>query len=237
MESNTIVVVREGIEIEISRKKMKNLRLTVNPPNGKVKLSVPSKTKFEIVEQFILSKICWIKQKKMKYENRVIPKPKEYISGESIQLYGREYQLMVIETHKKQRIEIKDDKHITMLVRPYSTIEKRHKLMMEFYRSNLKEVLPLYINKWEAILGVEVREFNVKKMKTKWGTCNITKKRIWINLEFAKLPIEYLEYITVHEMIHLLEGHHNKRFYKLMDDFYPGWKNIKKRLTAYGISI
>ncbi|MBV1758061.1 MAG: M48 family metallopeptidase [Dethiosulfatibacter sp.] len=236
MDIKKNVVLREGIEIEISRKKMKNLRLTVNPPEGRVKLSVPHKIDSEIVDRFILSKMDWIKKKRSKYKDRVIEQPKEYKSGEIYPLLGINYQLTVMETKEKQKIEIKDDKAIMMFIRPNSTLGKRHKLMMEFQRSILKELLPTFIVKWEVQLGVTVREFNVKKMKTKWGTCNITKKRIWINLELIKHPVECLEYIVVHEMMHLLERYHNKRFYKLMDDFYPEWKVLKKKLTAYGIS-
>lgn len=236
MDIKKSVVLREGIEIEISRKKMKNLRLTIYPPEGKVKLSVPYRIDPEIVDQFILSKMAWIKGKRRKYENRVIGKPKKYKTGEIHPLLGSDYQLTVVETNGKQRIEIKDDNVILMFVRPDSSIENRHKLMMEFQRIALKEILPTFIDKWGVLLAVKVSEFNVKKMKTKWGTCNIAKKRIWINLELVKYPVECIEYIVVHEMIHLLERYHNKRFYKLMDDFYPGWEDVKKRLAAHGIS-
>ena len=235
MDIKKNVVLREGIEIEISRKKMKNLRLTVNPPEGKVKLSVPHKINSKIVDEFILAKMDWIKKKRSKYENRVIQKPKEYITGEVHPFLGTECQLRVVETNEKQRVEI-NNRFVTMYVKPGSTFEKRQKLMMEFHRTTLKAILPTLIDKWETQLDVAVKEFYVKKMKTKWGTCNITKKRIWINLELVKHPVECLEYIVVHEMIHLLERYHNKRFYLLMDDFYPGWKDMKKKLTTYGIS-
>lgn len=230
------VVLREGIEIEISRKKMKNLRLTVNPPEGKVKLSVPRKTNVEIVDEFILSNMDWIKKKRKKYENRVIQKASEFITGELHPILGIYYRLLVEETNQKERLEIKDDIILAMLVNDGSTLETRQKLMLEFQRATLKAILPALIDKWETQLGVTVSEFNVKKMKTKWGSCNITKKRIWINLELAKYPVNCVEYIVVHEMMHLLERYHNKRFYKLMDDFYPGWKEIKQKLTTYGIS-
>jgi predicted metal-dependent hydrolase len=230
------VILREGIEIEISRKKMKNLRLTVNPPEGNVKLSIPHIINAEIVDKFILLNMDWIKKKRKKYENRVIPKANEFITGESHPIFGIYYNLLVEETNQKERLEVKGDKLLTMLVNNDSTIETRQKLMVEFQRAALKAILPALIDKWETQLGVTVREFNVKKMKTKWGSCNITKNRIWINLELAKYPVNCVEYIVVHEMMHLLERYHNKRFYKLMDDFYPGWKEIKKKLTTYGIS-
>lgn len=236
MDIKKNVVLREGIEIEISRKKMKNLRLTVNPPEGKVKLSVPHKINPKIVDEFILSKMDWIKKKRSNYENRVVQKPKEYITGEMHTVLGTDYQLSVVDANEKQRVEIKNSRFVVMYVKPGSTLEKRKKLMIEFKRSTLKAILPTLIDKWETQLGVTVSEFNVKKMKTKWGTCNITKKRIWINLELVKHPVECLEYIVVHEMIHLLERHHNKRFYKLMDDYYPEWKDVKKKLTMCGIS-
>ncbi|MDP3387246.1 MAG: SprT family zinc-dependent metalloprotease [Eubacteriales bacterium] len=236
MDIKKNVVLREGIEIEISRKKMKNLRLTINPPEGKVKLSVPHKISSKIVDEFILSKMDWIKKKRSQYENRVVQKPREYITGEVHPFLGADYQLSVVETNEKQRVEIGNNRFITMFVKPGSTFDKRQKLMMEFQRTTLKTILPALIDKWETQIGVKVSEFNVKKMKTKWGTCNITNKRIWINLELARYPVDCLEYIVAHEMIHLLERYHNKRFYKLMDDFYPGWKDMKKKLKTFGVS-
>lgn len=236
MDIKKNIVLLEGIEIEISRKKMKNLRLTVSPPEGAVRLSVPYKTNSKIVDEFIFSKMDWIKKKRSKYENRVVQKPREYITGEVHPLLGADYQLSVVETNEKQRVEIENNRFITMFVKHGSTFEKRQKLMMEFQRTTLKAILPALIDKWETQLGVKVNDFNVKIMKTKWGTCNITRKRIWINLELVKHPVECLEYIVVHEMIHLLERYHNKRFYKLMDDYYPGWKETKKKLTISGIS-
>ncbi|MGO1368093.1 M48 family metallopeptidase [Senegalia sp. (in: firmicutes)] len=220
-----------NIDIEFIRKNIKNIHLSVHPPEGRVRLAVPKKLDDESVRLFAISKLPWIKKQKSKFLSQDRQSKREFISGESHYFSGTRYLLNVIETKEKQRVEIRNKKYIDLYVKSNSTIEKREKIMNEWYRNHLKQTIPDYINKWEKIIGVSVNESRVKRMKTKWGTCNVEAKRIWINLELSKKTPRCLEYIIVHEMVHLLERHHNERFHAYMDKFMPNWRGIRAELN------
>ncbi|MGO1372567.1 MAG: M48 family metallopeptidase [Senegalia sp. (in: firmicutes)] len=194
-------------------------------------MAVPKKLDDESVRLFAISKLPWIKKQKKKFLSQERQSKREFVSGESHYFRGTRYLLNVIESKEKQRIEIRNKKYIDLYIRPNSTIEKREKIINEWYRYYLKQTIPAYIDKWEKLIGVSVNEFRVKCMKTKWGSCNIESKRIWINLELAKKTPRCLEYIIVHEMVHLLERHHNERFHAYMDKFMPNWRSIKAELN------
>lgn len=219
----------ENIDIELTRKKIKNIHLTVYPPDGRVKLSVPAHMNDDAVKNFILTKVSWINKKKKQFTALENQSEKEFISGEIHYLSGNKFVLNVIETSGKQHAKLRNE-YIDLYVRPGSTAEKREKVLTEFYRQNLKDLIPSYIEKWEGLMGVEVDEFGVKLMKSRWGTCNVRDKRIWINLELAKKNKACLEYIIVHEMVHLLEKSHNKNFKAYMTKFLPDWKARKDEL-------
>ncbi len=219
------------IEIEVIKKDIKNIHLSVHPPAGRVRLSVPTPMDDEAIRLFVISKLSWIKKKQEAFAGRKRQFPREYLSGESHYFMGDRYLLNVIEVNEKQRVVLKDNKYIDLYVRPNHTREKRVKILNEWYRQELKSIIPGYIEKWERIMGVKVNEFGIKLMKTRWGTCNVKDKRIWINLELAKKNSRYLEYIIVHEMAHLLERKHNDRFKAYMNKFLPNWRGIKKELN------
>ncbi len=221
----------ENIEIDLIRKNIKNIHLTVYPPDGRVKLTVPRHMDDEEARSFALSKLTWIIKQRKKYASLEKQEKREYITGESHYYLGQKYLLNVIETMGKHRVELREEGCMDMYVRPTSTPEKREKVLFEWYRQKLKELLPFYIEKWERIIGVEVKEFGIKRMKTRWGTCNTRDKRIWINLELARKAPQCLDYIVVHEMVHLLEKHHNKAFRDYMNEFLPAWKTIKNELN------
>ena len=227
----------ENIDIGLVRKKIKNIHLTVYPPDGRVRLSVPVLMDDEAVHNFIISKLSWINKQRKKYSSYEPLPVKEFVSGEIHCFLGDEYILNIIETTGKQHIKLYDNKFMDMYVRKESTIEKREKILTEFYRQNLKDIIPSYIKKWESIMGVKVNEFGVKLMKSRWGTCNVRDKRIWLNLELAKKNIRCLEYIIVHEMVHLLERHHNNNFKEYMTKFLPDWKSIKDELNGLTFNI
>ena len=220
----------ENIDIELIRKKIKNIHLSVYPPDGRVRLAVPQHMDDEAARDFAVSKLSWIKKQKKKYTTQEKQTIREFVSGENHYFLGVKYLLNVIEANGKQHVKLRDNKYIDLYVRPDSTTEKREKLMSEWYRQNLKDIIPSYIQKWEKIMGVTVNEFGVKQMKTRWGTCNVQDKRIWINLELAKKAPRCLEYIVVHEMVHLLEKHHNQVFKDYMSKFLPDWKSIKDEI-------
>jgi predicted metal-dependent hydrolase len=218
------------IKIEIERKKIKNLHLRVYPPDGRVKVSAPLRFSEDMIREFAVSKIDWIRRNRDRIRKRDPQLPCKYTDGESHFYNGRCYRLELIEQETKPHVEIEGGT-IRLYVRPGADLDKRKAVMYEFYRDRLKQVLPGIVVRWEKEMGVRVREFRVKSMKTKWGTCNRKAQRIWINLELAKKPPECLEYIVVHEMVHLLERYHNDTFYRYMDRFLPQWRTYKDVLN------
>ena len=222
-----------NIEIDLIRKNIKNIHLSVYPPEGRVRLAVPERMNDEAVRLFAVSKLAWITKQRKKFSEQDRQTVREFVSGESHYYFGTRYLLNVVETTGKQHIELRGNKYIDLYVRPESTVEKREKIMYDWYRQSLKKIIPAYIKKWEEIMRVTVNDWGVKLMKTKWGTCNVKDKRIWINLELAKKNPRCLEYIIVHEMVHLLERHHNEKYKAYMDKFLPNWKSIKDELNSF----
>lgn len=219
------------ISVSVERKDIKNIHLSVHPPDGQVRLSVPKRTKEDSIRLFLISKLPWIKKQQKKFGNQVRQSPRQYVSGESHYFFGKRYRLNVIEINKKQRVKIKNNSYIDLYVRPNSTVEKREDVMKEWYREELKKVIPDYINKWQKIMDIQLNFWGVKQMKTKWGSCNADRKRIWVNLELAKKNPRCLEYVIVHEMVHLSERKHSDRFKKLMDKYLPNWRAVKRELN------
>lgn len=219
------------ISIEVISKDIKNIHLSVHPPNGRVRLAAPEKMGDEAIRLFAISKLSWIKKQQGKFNMQDRQSAREFVSGESHYFLGDRYLMNVIETKDKQKVEVKNKTHIDLYVRPNSTPERREKVMMGWYRNHLNDLIPPYIMKWERLMGVTVSDWRVKRMKTKWGTCNIEAKRIWINLELAKKNPRCLEYIIVHEMVHLLERKHNDRFIAYMNLFLPNWRSAREELN------
>jgi predicted metal-dependent hydrolase len=223
------------ITAEVVQKDIKNIHLSVYPPNGRVMIAAPLRMDVETIRIFAISKLGWIKRQQTKLRNQEREAPREYISRESHYYLGVRYLLKVVERDSKPSVAIKHD-NLILQVKPDTNAEQRQILLQEWYRAQLKALVPHYIAKWEKIMGVQVSEFGIKKMKTKWGTCNTAAKRIWINLELAKKPLECLEYIVVHEMVHLLERSHNARFIAYMNQFLPQWRNLKEELNRLPVS-
>lgn len=221
----------EGIEIDVIKKNIKNLYISVLPPSGSVRVSAPLKMDNEVIKSFIMSKMLWIIKSQSRFKNQAVQIERKYASGESIYLWGRRYELYAEYTKTACKIDIIGDK-LYFCTREKSTIEQRQSALDEWYRRQLKEQIPPLFEKWQGILGVKAQEFRIKKMKTRWGTCNINYKRIWFNLELAKKPPECLEYVVVHELVHLLERNHNKVFKAYMDKFLPDWRKIKDELNS-----
>lgn len=221
-----------GVEIEVTKKKIKNMHLSVLPPSGRVRISAPISANEETIKLFAINKIGWIKKQIEKFKKQPRQSEREYISGESHYLWGRRYILELKNTKKTNNVEIKGNKLI-ITVRENSTPKKRKKILNEWYRNELKSKLPALTKKWEGIIGVKVNEICVKNMLTKWGTCNVKDKRIWVNLQLAKKPFNCLEYIVVHELAHLLEKNHTAAFIEYMDKFLPNWRAIKEELNNF----
>jgi predicted metal-dependent hydrolase len=224
-----------NITIDVIKKDIKNMHLSVHPPTGRVRISAPQRLDIDTIRIFATSKLNWIKKHQTNIKNQQREAPREYINRESHYFRGKRYLLKIIEHNAPPEVELKHST-IELYVRPKSDRNKRKEILDEWYRKHLKEVTPSIIEKWEKKIGVMVREFGIKKMKTKWGTCNRQAKRIWLNLELAKKPLECLEYIIVHEMVHLLERNHTDRFISLMNKFLPKWRFYRDELNRFPVS-
>jgi predicted metal-dependent hydrolase len=224
-------IIVNGFVVDVVRKNIKNLHLGVYPPNGRIRVAAPLRINDEAVRLLIISKLAWIKRQQAKFEAQERQSAREYVSGESHYYQGRRYLLNVIEQKGSPAVILRNNKTMDLLVRPDSDASQRERILIAWYRQRLKEEIVPLIAKWEPIIGVEVAEWGVKQMKTKWGTCNIRAHRIWLNLELVKKPLHCLEYIIVHEMVHLLERHHNDRFRAYMNNFMPLWQYYREELN------
>lgn len=223
------------IVVDVELKDIKNVHLSVYPPKGRVRIAAPKRMTLDTIRIYAISKLGWIKKQQQKFQTQVREAPREFLTKEGHYFLGNRYLLKVIEQDAPPAVTIKH-KTIEMRIRPNMDTAKRLSLMEEWYRIQLKELIPQLIKKYEKVMGVSVNEFAVKKMKTKWGTCNREAKRIWLNLELAKKPLQCIEYIVVHEMVHLLERNHNDKFIMLMNLFLPEWKELKNELNKLPVS-
>ncbi|TVL98577.1 MAG: metal-dependent hydrolase [Candidatus Brocadia sp. WS118] len=218
------------INIDVVHKDIKNLHLSVYPPSGKVRISAPLRMDLDTIRVFAISKLGWIKKQQAKLREQEREAPREYLNRESHYYLGKRYLLKIIEHHAPPKVVLKHNT-LELYLRENTSAEKSKAVLENWYRQKLKELIPQYINKWEKTINVEVKEFGIKKMKTKWGACNREAGRIWLNLELAKKPRHCLEYIIVHEMVHLLERKHNEIFIAYMDKFLPQWRSYKEELN------
>jgi len=221
-----------GIEIEVVKKDIKNMHLNVMPPSGKVRISAPYGTSDDAINLFAVKKVSWIKKQVEKFKSQERQTEREYITGESHYLWGRRYKMEVRYSNKGNNIEIKGNKMI-LTVREKSTQQQRENYVNEWYRSELKSKLPALVDKWEQIIGVKASSVGVKNMRTRWGTCNPETKRILVNLQLAKKPVKCLEYIVIHELVHLREKNHTKAFIEQMDSYMPDWRVVKDELNSF----
>lgn len=229
-------IVISDITIDVIRKDIRNIHLAVYPPAGRVRLAAPLNVNDDTLRLFAISRLSWIKRQQKKFSGQERITPREYKNRESHYFQGKRYLLNITEKDAPPRVILKNKTTIDLIIRPGTSTEKRHELMTEWYRAQLKKQIPPIIEKWEEILKVKVNDWQVKQMKTKWGSCNIEDRRIWMNLELAKKPESCLEYIIVHEMVHLLERHHNEAFLRYLDTHLPNWKQFKKELNALPVS-
>lgn len=219
-----------GIPVDVVFKDIKNVHLSVYPPDGKVRISAPSRMSLDTVRVFAIAKLCWIRQQQRKLHGQERETPREYLERESHYVWGKRYLLKVIEKDAPSVVELKHSRMILQL-RPGTSGEKKRAIVEAWYREQIREAAPALIAKWGPLIGVKVEKFFVQKMKTKWGSCNPGSRSIRLNTDLAKKPPECLEYIMVHEMAHLLEPTHNARFITLMDRFMPNWRFYKDELN------
>lgn len=230
MHSEEIVI--GGLPIEVIRKKnLKNLYIRVNPPEGIVTVSTPTELGDEEIKLFVLKKLPEITKVRDRMLSQERQSKREYVSGESHYLWGKPYLLQVVYEGNQYKI-VKSPTKIIMTVPEGATLEAKERAFIEWYRQELKRVLSTVVMQCEKKTGIHAEEFRIKNMRTRWGTCNIDKRRIWINLQLAKKPVECLEYVVIHELVHLLEKNHTHRFHALVEQFCPTWKDAKKLLST-----
>lgn len=224
------------MEIDVIRKNIRNMHLAVYPPLGRIRLSAPQKTDSEVIRLFAISKLGWIKKQVKNFKEQPRETKRQYVTGESHYFLGNRYLLKVVEHNGYSKVDLSGVKHIQLKVKSGTTTEERASIMKEWYRKELKKIVPDLIEKWEKVIDVKSNDWGIKHMRTKWGACNTDEKRIWLNLELAKKPMSCIEYIIVHELVHLLERHHNENFVKHMDQFMPKWRLHRDELNRLPVA-
>ena len=219
------------IRVDVTRKDVKHVYLTVHPPSGRITLVAPTTTRPDVLRAYAASRIGWIRDQQTQLADQARETPRQFVERESHYLWGRRYLLTVVERDEKPGVKL-DHKRITLSVRPGTDTAGRARVMHEWHKTLLHGVVPGLIGKWEPRLEVEVSGYFLQRMKTKWGSCNHEARNIRLNTEMVKKPKDLLEYVVVHEMLHLLETTHNDRFVALLDKHYPTWREARAELNA-----
>jgi predicted metal-dependent hydrolase len=225
-----------SLSLQLNRKAIKNLHISVLPPDGRIRVAAPEQMTDTAIRMAVISRIPWIKKQQRDFAAQPRQSDREMVSGECHYFWGKRHRLNVIEQVGRHEVKVSGGK-IHLFVNPGTSIQNRALVLSEFYRAQLKAQVEKLIPEWQQRIAVEVADWNVKKMKTKWGSCNVGAKRIWLNLELAKKPLECLEYILVHELVHLLERKHNERFLSHMDKFMPNWRERRDLLNQLPLAF
>lgn len=221
-----------GIPVEVVRKDIKNLHLGVYPPLGRVRVATPLVINDEAVRLAVIDKLGWIKRQRAQFAKQPRQSEREMVNGESHYFLGRRYRLRVHEVDAPARVALRGVASMDLFVRPGSSKERREAVLLDWHRASLRSVITDLLAHWQPKLGAQAAHWGIKKMKTKWGSCNVSARRIWLNLELAKKPLQCLEYIVVHELVHLLERNHTERFTALMDRHLPDWRTRRDVLNS-----
>jgi predicted metal-dependent hydrolase len=218
------------LTIEVTRKAIKNVHLSVHPPDGRITLVAPNATRLDVARAYAISRLGWIRRQQEKLESQARETPRQFVTRESHYLWGRRYLLNIVEREARPVVTL-DHKRINLIVRPSTDAAKRARLMHSWHKSLLHAVVPDLIRKWEPKLKVKVNGYFLQRMKTRWGSCNHAAGHIRLNTELVKKPKDLLEYVVVHEMVHLLEPTHSERFMALLQQHYPSWREARAELN------
>ena len=221
-------IVIENIPVQVEKKHIKNMYIHIKSRDGAVKITAPVSAADEEIRKFAVLKISWVKRRLKKIAEKPRPAEQNYESGETLWLLGKQY-LLNVQHGSVNKVFVKESE-IILQIRNNTAKPRRAKIIEEWYRSVLKKIVPIMLEKWEKTIGVKTAEWRIQNMRTKWGTCNIAARRIVLNLELAKKAPAYLEYVLIHELLHLLEKSHNAKFKSRMDKFCPGWRQLRKTL-------
>ena len=217
--------------MDVVRKDIKHLHVGVYPPSGRVRVAAPLRIDDAAVRLAVISRLGWIRRKQAEFEQQDRQSQREFVTGESHYVEGRRYRLDVIESDGPPTVRLLNNSTMALRVHPGADRDKREAVLHRWYRRQLRGRVPALLAKWEPEVGTRVAEVRIRKMKTRWGTCNSAARRIWLNLELVKKPASCLEYIMVHEMVHLIECHHNEQFRGLMDRLMPQWRLHRDELN------
>ena len=223
-------IVISGIPIDIQKKNIKNMHLQIKPPDGHVVISAPLSMDDKAIEVYARTNLSWIKKQIEKFQQQPRSAKRQYVSGETMYIWGKQYYLSFVPDAQKNSFEIQGDK-VILSMREDSTVKQRENYVREQYRSLLKVEIERLLPKWEQITELHCESWQTKYMVTRWGTCNTEKKKLWFNLQLAQKPIECLEYVILHELIHLRERTHNSTFIAYMDMYMKNWRAVRKELN------
>lgn len=218
------------IAISVTRKDVKNVHLSVHPPDGRVTLVAPTSTRLDVARAYAITRIGWIRQQRDRFAKQAREAPRQYRGRETHYLWGRRHLLKLTEQDEKPMIKV-DHRTIHLQVRPGTMPDQRARIMHAWHLRLLHDVIPTLIRKWEGRIGVTVRGYFLQRMKTKWGSCTPHRGTIRLNTELVKKPRDMLEYVIVHEMVHLIEPKHSKVFFKHLDRLYPNWPVVRSELN------
>lgn len=220
-----------GIAVDVVYKNIKNLHIGVYPPLGRVRVAAPERLDEDTVRLAVIQRLPWIKKQRSQLQAADRQAEREMVTGESHYVWGSRLRLKVIERPGRAHVEVDGDR-LLLYVPPDTTVQRRRELLDQWYRQQLRQSVPDAIAKWEPVVNVSVLRWSIRRMKTKWGSCNRQTGHIWLNVELAKKHPDCLEYILVHEMAHYLERNHGERFARLMDRFLPEWRSRREELNA-----
>lgn len=233
MSTNSSLMIVGNLEALVVHKPVKHLHLSVLPPHGKVRVTAPLDTKDDQVRVFLTTKLAWIRKQQAKFLNQRRQTQRKYVSGETYYYLGQPYRLRVEKVVDKAEVVLKGNDTMILRVEAKANTEQKERVVTRWYRHQLKELLNDLIPKWHKKLKVQPKHWRIQRMKTRWGTCNPDTGRILLNLELIKKPVECIEYVLVHEWLHLLEPKHNVRFVDLLNRYSPKWRLVKEELNSY----
>jgi predicted metal-dependent hydrolase len=218
------------VSVTLTRKDVKHVHLSVHPPTGRVTLVAPQATRTEVARAYAISTLGWIRKQRLKLSGQARETPRQFIERESHYLWGRRYLMVIAEADAKPVVK-RSHRQLTLQVRPGSSPEKRAAVVHDWHKALLHALVPALIDKWAAKMGVQVFGYYLQRMKTKWGSCNPAKRHIRLNTELVKKPKDLLEYVVVHELVHLLEPNHSERFVEILQHHYPTWRDARAELN------
>jgi predicted metal-dependent hydrolase len=231
MNTDRRQITISGLTVQIVRKPIKNLHLGVYPPDGRVRVAAPLRVSDDAVRRAVISRLGWVKRQRARFAGQERQPAREMVSGESHYFLGRRYRLRVVRDDGAVKITLRG-RTMELRIGADADVTVRLEALHRWYRRHLRELAAPLLEKWQGKMGVSLADWRIKRMKTRWGSCNAQARRVWLNLELAKKPVRCLDYLIVHELAHLIERHHDERFIALMDEHLPQWRLHRQELNA-----